>query len=171
MKKLAILAALGGLLFASNPAKAQDSTDPAYLSLGVGYYDILDSSDGGAADFRVEYRSGNEFLWKLKPWMGFEANNDGSVWAGGGVLADFMLAQNIYLTPSFGAGLYAQGSSDKDLGSPIEFRTQLEAGYEFDNQSRVGVAFGHISNASIGDDNPGTEILNVYYHIPIASLF
>lgn len=155
----------------SAPALAQDSdVDSAMLSFGIGYYDIFDSNDGGAADFRMEYRSGNQFFWKLKPWVGLEANNDGSIWAGGGVNADFMPAPNIYITPSFGAGLYAQGSSDKDLGSALEFRSQLEGGYELTNGHRVGLAISHISNASIGDSNPGTEILNVYYHVPLSGM-
>lgn len=151
-----------------SPAIAQDAAatdDTAYISGGVGYYDIMD--DDGAADFRMEYRSGHKYFWHIKPWAGIEATTDGSVWGGGGILADIPVTDNLYLAPSFGAGLYAQGSSDKDLGSVIEFRSQIEGGYKFDNNHRVGVAFGHISNASIGDDNPGTEILNVYYHIPV----
>ncbi len=39
------------------------------------------------------------------------------------------------------------------------------------NGSRLGLAFGHISNAGLDDDNPGTEILNLYYHIPVGNLF
>ena len=141
----------------------------AYLSFGIGQWDVADDDD--AADFRMEYRSGNKFFWEIKPWVGLEATSDGSVWGGGGLLADLYVSPQIYLTPSFGVGLYGQGSSDKDLGSVIEFRSQLEAGYRFTNGHRVGLAFGHISNASIGDKNPGTNILNVYYHVPVGGWF
>lgn len=171
MNKLTVLTALCGLLVMSLPAAAQDRpADLSYLSLGVGYYDIFDG-DSGAADFRVEYRSGNTLFWKLKPWVGFEANDDGSVWGGGGVLADFKPEDNIYVTPAIGVGLYGQGGSDKDLGSVVEFRTQLEAGYEFTNGHRLGAAFSHISNAGLDGDNPGAEVLNLYYHVPIAAMF
>ena len=173
VKKFAILAVLGGLLAFSAPAKAQDgavSADTSYLSLGAGIWDVTQDDDM-ATDFRVEYRHGDSLFWKIKPWAGVEGTTDGSIWGGVGVLADFKPADNIYITPSFGAGLYSQGGSDKDLDHVIEFRSQLEAGYEFMNQQRVGVAFGHISNANLGDDNPGTEILNVYYHVPVGSLF
>lgn len=173
MRNLVLLAAFCGLAAFTTPARAQDSdtgSDPAYLGLAVGYYDIFDDDDA-ATDFRVDYTSGNPFFWKLKPFVGLEATTDGSIWAGGGVKADFKLAPNIYLAPSLGAGLYAQGGSDKDLGSVLEFRTQLEGGYEFTNGHRVGAYISHMSNAGIDDDNPGTEVMGVEYHIPVGSMF
>ncbi len=75
------------------------------------------------------------------------------------------------VTPSFGGGFYADGSGKK-LGHEIEFRSQIELAYRFDNRSRLGVAFSHISNASIGGDkNPGVEVLNIYYALPLDGLF
>lgn len=170
MKKLALLAAVCGLFAMSAPAMAQESVDTSYLSFGAGIWDVVDHDDT-ATDFRVEYRHGTPLFWKIKPWGGVEFTTDGSVWGGAGVLADFKLTDNIYITPSLGAGLYAQGSSDKDLGHVIEFRSQLEAGYEFDNLHRLGLSFSHLSNAHLDSENPGTEVLNVYYHMPIGSLF
>ena len=35
-----------------------------------------------------------------------------------------------------------------DLGYGLEFRSQLEIAYRFDNRSRLGVAVSHMSNAS-----------------------
>ena len=85
------------------------------------------------------------------------------------MLVDVYFGKRVVLTPSFGAGLYAEGSG-KDLGHAVEFRSQIELSYRFDNRSRLGVAFSHISNASIADDNPGVEILNVYYSLPLDGL-
>jgi lipid A 3-O-deacylase len=171
MNKFAFLAAFCGLLVTlAAPVKAQDSVDPSYISFGAGVWDITQDDDM-ATDFRVEYRHGALLFWKIKPWAGVEATTDGSLWGGVGILADFKICENVYITPSFGAGLYTDGGSDKDLDYPLEFRSQLEAGYEFANTQRLGVSFGHISNADLGDDNPGTEILNVYYHVPVGSLF
>jgi lipid A 3-O-deacylase len=158
------------------PAFAQDAISDAgdtnvdYLSIGVGVWDITQDDDM-ATDLRIEYRDGESLIWEIKPWAGLEVTTDGSIWGGAGILADLNITDNIYFIPSFGVGLYAQGSNDKDLDHPIEFRSQLEAGYQFDNDQRVGISFGHISNADLGDDNPGTEILNVYYHIPVGELF
>lgn len=174
MTKSLFLATVFACSLLTAPAFAQDETqgsmDSSYLSLGIGQFDLFDGDDT-ATDFRLEYRHNDKLFWEIKPWGGLEATTDGTIWAGGGVLADFKLAPNIYVTPSVGAGLYAQGGSDKDLGSVLEFRSQLEGGYEFINGHRLGVAFSHMSNAGIDDTNPGTEMLNLYYHIPVSNLF
>ncbi len=163
MKKL--LLTVSALSLFAAPAMAQQASNTPYISLGAGYYDILD--DDGAADFRLEYRPGQSILIdNLQPWLGAEVTSDASVWVGVGLLYDWQVTDNFYVAPSFGVGFYDEGNSDKDLDYPLEFRSQLEAGYEFANEHRVGLAFGHISNASLGDDNPGTEILNAYWHIP-----
>ena len=166
--------AVASLFSGASQAFAQNTYngggDLPTLAFGVGYYDVFDNDDE-AADFRLEYRSGTKLFWEIKPWVGLEATNDGSIFAGGGVFADFTVAPNIYLTPLVGVALYGEGDSNKDLGSVLEFKTQIEAGYEFDNGNKLGVALSHISNAGIDDDNPGTEVLGVYYHLPIGMLF
>ncbi len=162
MKKNMILAAVAALFLTPISANAQESQD--YLSFSVGYYDILD--DHEAVDFRAEYRPGHNYFWYLKPWAGVEVTSDFSLWAGGGILADIPVAPQWYVTPSVGAGYYAKGSSKKDLDYPLEFRSQLEVAYQLDTGSRIGAAFGHLSNASLGDRNPGTEVLSLYWHLP-----
>jgi lipid A 3-O-deacylase len=156
-----------GLGWAASDARAGED-DTAYLVGGIGAYDVLQTDDQ-AIDFRLEYRHGSG-LWIFKPWIGVEGTSDGALYGVGGILADIPLGRRLILTPSFGAGAYAEGDG-KDLGHTIEFRSQIELAYRFDNRSRLGVAFSHISNASIGDTNPGVEILNVYYAYPIDALF
>lgn len=152
----------------TNTAAAVDQQ--SLISIGAGSYNAFD--DESEADFRLEYRSGKSlFTPNLHPYIGAEVTSDFSTWVGVGLLYDWNVAPNIYVTPSFGAGLYTDGSSDKDLGYPLEFRTQLEVSYEFQNQHRLGAAISHLSNASLGDHNPGTEALNIYWHIPMGDLF
>jgi hypothetical protein len=153
-------------LFIFNYSTSHASDD--LLSLGVGYYDV--GKDENAADFRVEYRWGEKIFWQLKPWIGAEGTTDGALYGLGGFLVDWEVSDHFIITPSVGAGLYSDGGG-KDLGHAIEFRSQLEFGYHFTNNTRMGLAFGHISNASIGDKNPGTEILSLYYHLPVTSIF
>jgi len=145
-----------------------DEDDPAFLTAGAGWFDVI-ADDNRAVDFRLEYRHGEKLLL-LKPWAGVEATSDGAVYGAVGVLLDIYFGRRIVLTPSFGAGLFEEGSG-KDLGHTVEFRSQVELAYRFDDRSRFGIAFGHISNASLGEDNPGTEVLNVYYSLPIGRLF
>ena len=72
------------------------------------------------------------------------------------------LGRRIVLTPSFAPGYYHEGSG-LDLGHALEFRSQIEFAYRFDDRSRIGVAVSHMSNASIADENPGTESAILYY--------
>jgi lipid A 3-O-deacylase len=170
VKKITCILAALALLGTASAAYAQDDdvstgSGQDLLSFGVGYWDIGD--DEGAADFRLEYRPYAPIIIdEFRPWVGFEVTSDWSIWGGAGFLFDWNFSPNWYLTPSVGVGFYSQGDSDLDLGSAIEFRSQLELAYSFNNGYRVGAAFGHLSNASIDDDNPGTEVLNVYWHMP-----
>ena len=161
-----------GLLLVSTavagaPVRAAGADDPAFVSLGLGYYDINQRTDQ-AIDFRLEYRHG-EKLWIFKPWVGIEGTSDGAVYGAAGILLDVFFGRRVVITGSFGAGYYAEGGGT-DLGHEIEFRSQLEIAYRFDDRSRLGLAFSHISNASIADINPGVEILTLYYSIPLTRL-
>lgn len=161
MKKILLLSVLlAGMFAATAPASAAEGD---MLSLGVGYYDILD--DEGALDVRAEWRSGYNILAGVKPMVSLEATSDAALYGAVGLYRDFAVAPNWYLTPSFNAGLYHDGDG-KDLGDVIEFRSQIELGYEFSARNRVSVGFGHLSNAGLDDRNPGTEVLNLYYHMP-----
>ena len=148
------------------PAAAED--DPAFLSLGVGWFDLV-QQDEQAADFRLEYR-GDKRAWIFKPWIGVNATSGGAFFGGGGVLVDLFFGRRFVLTPSFGPGGYIKGSG-KDLGSTLIFRSQIEAAYRFDDRSRLAVAFSNLNNFGIAGDNPGAEILSLYYHLPFNKLF
>ena len=164
-----------GLLAVATTAAAQAPAERTHLlSVSTGYFDILDNADNSAVDLRLEFRPDFAFLLdtamlQLKPFAGFEATSDGMFYALGGVLLDMRLGDRFVLTPSFGASAYADGDGP-DLGHTVEFRSQLELGYRFRNESRLSLAFSHISNASLGDQNPGVEILSVYYHFPLHAI-
>ena len=73
----------------------------------------------------------------------------------------FILATALSLRPASPAGPYLRGRG-KDLGHVFEIRSGLEIAYRFNNRSRLGLLFYHISNAGLGDDrNPGAEALSV----------
>lgn len=140
------------------------------LSFAIGYYDVFGHES--EAELRAEYRPDSRiFMENLKPWVGIELTSEKSLWAGGGLLFDYNISNSWYLTPSFGAGLYSKGDSDKDLDHPIQFRSQLEISYEFQDLSRAGISLSHSSNAGLGDHNPGTEAIGFYWHIPLSNIF
>jgi len=162
----AVLGVAAGLLLAV-PAWAEES-EPALLALGLGYYDIH-QQDETAADLRLEFRA-DLALWIFRPWLGVEVTSDGAVYGLGGFLADIPLGPRLRLTPSLGAGAYYNGDG-KDLGHAVQFRSQIELGYRFQDGQRLALAFSHISNASLSSQNPGTEILTLYYMVPLDLLF
>ena len=150
---------------------------------GLGIYDIkFDGSEKNqATDFRYEYRSDRSLLnigpeednfFFLKPFFGVEYTSDSASYFLTGIYFEDNLGElfegnksKYYFTPSFGAGFYDDGSGKK-LGNTLQFRTSFEVSYELKNKNRIGISFSHISNANIGDKNPGVEILSFLYHIP-----
>ena len=59
-------------------------------------------------------------------------------------------------TPSFAPGLYHKGDG-KDLGHVLEFKTEVQLSYGLSENTSFGVSYNHVSNASIGDKNPGAN--------------
>ena len=166
------------LLFFSKIALAR-----GYDVFGVGYYDIKfdGSSTNTAVDLRYERRFDKSLLrigpesynfFDVKPFAGFEGTTDSATYYLVGIYLDdnagIILtgkSSKFLITPSFGFGIYDAGAGKK-LGNKIEFRTTLEISYQLENKNRIGLSFGHISNAGLGDDNPGVEILSLSYQIP-----
>ena len=154
-----------------------------YDVFGVGLYDIkFDGSEtNSATDFRYERRFDepifnvgpeSEDFFYIKPFVGFETTSESALYIIGGIYLEDNVGElfvgeesRLNFTPSFGAGYYSDGDGKK-LGNSIEFRTTLEISYELENKSRLGLSFGHISNANLGDKNPGVEILNFSYQVP-----
>ena len=59
-------------------------------------------------------------------------------------------------TPSFAPGIYHKGDG-KDLGHVLEFKSELQLSYELSKSSSLGMSYNHVSNASLGDKNPGAN--------------
>ena len=154
-----------------------------YDVFGIGFYDVKfdGSSSNQATDFRYERRFGNTLFdigpeednfFYLKPFAGIQLTSDSASYIIAGIYLEDNLGQlftgkesNLIFTPSFGAGYYDDGDGKK-LGNKIEFRTTLEISYELKNKNRIAGSFGHISNANIGNTNPGVEIISFSYQIP-----
>ena len=166
------------LILISKPIFAE-----GYDVFGIGYFDVKfdGSASNEAIDFRYERRidkvlvdigpEADNFFY-LKPFAGIEATSDSSYYILAGVYLEDNLGQlftgkesNLIFTPSFGGGYYDDGDGKK-LGNDLEFRTTLELSYQMKNKNRIGLSFGHISNANLGDKNPGAEIISLSYQIP-----
>jgi hypothetical protein len=139
-----------------------------HLRLAAGYYDFI-ATDDEAASFSAEYHMGRRFWW-FDPFAGVMLTTEGAAYAYAGLALDIVIANRVAITPSAAVGAYHEGGG-KDLGHWVEFRTGGELAYIFDNQQRLGLAFHHISNAGLGNRNPGVEILELTYSAPLGALF
>lgn len=156
------------------PAYAQDKNEePDAIVFGAGYYDFIrgvknkgDAQEAGL--FNIEYHS-NKKLWHFTPQMGIWGTNDGSAYIYAGVRLDVFIGNRVVFSPSFSPGLYHEGKG-KDLGFIVEFRSSAEIAYRFDDYSRLSLGIAHLSNASIGDKNPGVETLTLTYSIPLTNI-
>ena len=59
-------------------------------------------------------------------------------------------------TPSFAPGLYHKGDG-KDLGHTLEFKSEVQLSFNLSQSSKLGLSYNHVSNASLGDKNPGAN--------------
>ncbi len=150
----------------SGGAQAQD---PSFLTFSGGYFDF-NRQKNTAAEAGVQWR-GAEKLWIFQPMVGAMATSDvsGNIYAG--ISLDIFFGNRLVLRPSFAPGLYTKGSKGHDLGHVIEFRSGAEIAYRFDNRSRLGLEVYHLSNAHLGDKNPGEESIVLTYSIPASKLF
>lgn len=131
------------------------------IALSAGAFEVFD--DNTAAEVGVEYRFAPQAsAFNLIPTLGATLTSDGGYWGYAGVRYDFYLNPNWILTPHFAVAAYEQGGG-VDLGYDIEFRTGAELAYQFSDKSRLGLGLYHLSNANLGENNPGAESLILSY--------
>lgn len=167
----AVLSLVLGVAF-GRPAAAQitfgSPGDPSRVAIGGGAFDILpDAKKAGHGVTGLalgEYRFG-DVLWILSPFVGAMGTGKGAVFAYVGFGFDINFPGNVVLTPSFAGGYFDSGHGIY-LGSWWEFRSGAELDYRFGDNRRLGVGFYHISNAGLGKEDPGAELLTVVLTAP-----
>ena len=98
-------------------------------------------------------------------------NNELSAYIGTGIARPFYLTHSakLYFVPSFSIGLYQEFENGKDMGFPIEFKSEVGLNYSAFKNSIIGVSYNHISNADIGDKNPGSD--NILFTFRLKEIF
>ena len=125
------------------------------------YSGMFDFSDQKQRAVLVGFQHQNEelyrdtFLGTLSPITGGFVTENAALYAYTGVEWNFDIGP-INFTPSFAPGLYGAGSG-KDLGHILEFKSEVQASFNFSENSKLGMSYNHISNASLGDKNPGAN--------------
>ena len=125
------------------------------------YTGMFDFSDDGKRATLIGFQHQNEnlnrdtFLGNLSPITGALITADSAGYIYTGVQAQYKLGV-LNFTPSFTPGLYFEGDG-KDLGHLIEFKSELQISLDLSRSSELGFSYNHISNASLGDKNPGAN--------------
>ncbi len=149
------------IFFLSLPLKSDDLrklTDPHEYNFYTG---IFDFSDEGKKSTLVGIQHQNENLYRdsffgtISPVTGFLITGDSATYLYTGIQAEYNIGK-INLTPSFTPGLYDQGDG-KDLGHLVEFKSEVQLSFDLLKNSELGFSYNHISNASLGDKNPGAN--------------
>ena len=125
------------------------------------YTGMFDFSDNGqrAALFGVQHQNENlkrkSFLGIISPITGFILTENNAQYFYTGIQAQYKVGL-INITPSFAPGYYHKGDG-KDLGHVLEFKSEVQLSLNLPKDSQFGFSYNHLSNASIGDKNPGAN--------------
>jgi len=95
------------------------------------------------------------FLGKLSPITGGFLTENNAFYLYTGIQAEYDLGF-ITITPSFAPGYYNYGNG-KDLGHPLEFKSEVQMSLNLSDNTQLGMSYNHISNASLGTKNPGAN--------------
>ena len=131
-------------------------------SKGINFYTgMFDFSDHGARATLIGIEHENQnlyrntFFGKVSPITGAMITADKAGYIYTGIEANYNVGP-FNLTPSFAPGLYKQGDG-KDLGHPIEFKSEVQLSLDLGKTTNLGMSYNHVSNASLGDKNPGAN--------------
>ena len=125
------------------------------------YSGMFDFSDNGKKSAIIGIQHQNEnltrksFLGTLSPITGAMITADNAVYFYTGIQAQYKIGK-INLTPSFTPGIYEKGDG-KDLGHVVEFKSEVQLSLNLFENSQFGMSYNHISNASLGEKNPGAN--------------
>ena len=95
------------------------------------------------------------FLGNVSPITGGFITENSAAYIYTGIEWNFDMGGLIF-TPSFAPGLYHEGNG-KDLGHILEFKSEVQLSYATSDRTSIGFSYNHVSNASLGDKNPGAN--------------
>ena len=122
---------------------------------------MFDFSDDGKRSNLVGIQHQNKelnrdtLLGNLSPITGAMITGDNATYIYTGVQAQYKIG-SLNFTPSFAPGYYNEGDG-KDLGHALEFKSEVQLSLELPKDSQFGFSYNHLSNASLGDKNPGAN--------------
>ena len=155
---LTIIAALISFSFSSFATAEDIQSNDTELNFFTGMFDFSDDTQA-AGVFGLQHQNDdlfrNSFLGKLSPITGGFLTENNAFYLYTGAQAEYDLGL-FTITPSFAPGYYNSGDG-KDLGSALEFKSEIQMSLNLSNSTEFGMSYNHISNASLGNKNPGAN--------------
>ena len=143
---------------ADDSLKKTDNLKETEINFFTGMFDFSDHKQSSGLlglQHQNEDLFRNSFLGKLSPISGGFLTEKSAFYLYTGVQADYELGF-LTITPSFAPGYYNTGGG-KDLGYPLEFKSEVQMSFDLSDSSHLGMSYNHISNASLGTKNPGAN--------------
>ena len=157
LKKLSLVFTV--LLVATRLIAAEEVSNKDHqINFFVGNFDF---SDHKQKAFLLGFQHQNEnlnrdtFLGNVSPISGGFVTENSAAYVYTGIEWNLDMG-NFIFTPSFAPGLYHEGDG-KDLGHILEFKSEVQLSYQASDKTSFGVSYNHLSNASLGDKNPGAN--------------
>ena len=156
--KFKFLIILGLLVGMSNLSQAEELGND--ISFYAGTFDVIDKEgDDKSRMIGLEHKNPdlfrNTFLGRFSPITGGFVTADSSAYLYTGIEGQYGVGP-LKILPSFTPGYYHKGDG-KDLGSVLEFKSEIKIGFDIFENSKLGFSYSHISNNDWGDTNPGAD--------------
>ena len=154
---LIVLISFSYLTFAHSQNQDKDSNETE-LNFFTGMFDFSDTTEASGVLGLQHQNDGlfrNSFLGKLSPITGGFLTEKSAFYLYTGAQAEYDFGL-LTITPSFAPGYYNAGDG-KDLGSALEFKSEIQMTLNLSDSTEFGMSYNHISNASLGDKNPGAN--------------
>ena len=155
-----ILIVLTSFTFFNFAYSADENTNEYKTELNF-FTGMFDWSDHKQASGLIGLQHQNDELFiqadhgRFSPTTGAFITSKNAFYIYTGVQAEYQFG-SLAITPSFAPGYYGEGNG-KDLGYPLEFKSEIQMSFDLSNSTHLGMSYNHISNASLGKKNPGAN--------------
>ena len=157
IKKLTIFLLI--IFSSTNLVAEQIDTNEHQFNFFLGNFDFSDDKQKAVL---VGFQHQNENLIRdtivgnVSPITGGFITENSAAYIYTGIEWNMNMGGGLTFTPSFAPGLYHEGDG-KDLGHVLEFKSEVQFSYASSNKTSFGLSYNHVSNASLGDKNPGAN--------------
>ena len=127
-----------------------ENSNDTELNIFTGMFDFSDHKQKAGLlglQHQDEELFRKSFLGKLSPITGVFLTENSALYLYTGAQAEYDLGL-FTITPSFAPGYYNSGNG-KDLGSALEFKSEIQMSLNLSDSTELGMSYNHISNASL----------------------